>query len=435
MRDARSVSAWSTALAHADNALVRTRPEDAELRATLLADRADLLAATGDPSAIGAYAEAIGVAPQHRRTSLEVRKAFAQMASGDVSGAAATLAALEPAADPSDRIRQHVIEGQLAWLYGDMDAAERAADSARGLALVTGNPREIVEAITLRSAVAHGRGAFPEQIERDLFSSAAVSTPELVGAIHDGYLCVTQMFLYGGKPYGEVASLARHLQDVADRTGARRGYAFATELLGEAELLGGDLARAESSLARAEEVARSIDARGILGLALQRRAEAAIARGDRDLARALLDEALAWAQKSELCVRHLVQRIHGARILAANDREQALAIVDETESHVTGPEETCMACTPTFTIPAALACARAGDLDRAQRYLGMSHQIVEAILRSDAWRAMLDEVRGAIALHRDQAEARACFAKAAGVFERVGQKRDAERCRKLSDPS
>lgn len=433
MHEASSVAAWSTALEFAEQALARV--DDDAVRAGIVAERAQLLATIGDPSAIGAYEDAIARAPEHRRTGLQVQKAYAQLASGDVGAAGATLAALEPAVDPIDRARQHVIQGQIDFFSGNVDAAEKAAEAARGLAIATGSGKDVVAAVALRAALAHVRGSFVDQVERDLFASANVSAPELVAAIHDGYLCVTQMYLYGGKPYGEVADIARNLQQVAERTGARRGYAFATELLGEAELLGGDLARAESCLAHAEDVARSVDARGIMGLALQRRAEAAIARGDRALARALLEDATAWAQKSELCVRHLVQRIYGARILAANDRDQALAIVDETESHVSGPEETCTACTPTFSVPAALACARAGDLERAGRYLFMSEQIVESILRSDAWRAALDEVRAAIAMHSNPNEARALFAKAADCFARVGQARDADRCRKLANPS
>src|SRR5205085_4780810 len=140
------------------------------VRAEIIAERAELLATVGDPSAILAFDEAIARAPEHRRTGLQVQKAYAQLACGDVGAAGATLSVLEPAVDPIDRARQHVIQGQIDFFRGDIEAAERAADAARGLALATGSGKDIVAAVALRGALAHVRGNFIGQVERDLFA-------------------------------------------------------------------------------------------------------------------------------------------------------------------------------------------------------------------------------------------------------------------------
>ena len=83
-------------------------------------------------------------------------------------------------------------------------------------------------------------------------------------------------------------------------------------------------------------------------------------------ARALLDEALAVARESDVGF-HLLDRIYGARITAAADPAAALARLDEAELAVRGPLETCPGCRITLAVPAAIAAARAGDLDRADR--------------------------------------------------------------------
>jgi hypothetical protein len=82
-----------------------------------------------------------------------------------------------------------------------------------------------------------------------------------------------------------------------------------------------------------------------------------------------------------------------------------------------------------FAVPAARACADAGDLAEAHRYLKVAERS-EALWEGTAWQASLVEIRAHIARaeHRDT-EARRLFDNAADLFAAAGQPLDAQRCR------
>ena len=188
--------------------------------------------------------------------------------------------------------------------------------------------------------------------------------PKLAVSVFDGQLCITQRLLYGARPYPDVIAFADSLAAEAERLGAARGRAFAVTIRGEAKLLAGQLDEADDDLAAGAELHREIAAATGEAFALQRRAEVALHRGDRDEAVALLDEALAVARESDVGF-HLLDRIYGTRIAAARDPASALAALEEAEEAVRGPVETCPGCRITLAVPAAIAAARAGDLERA----------------------------------------------------------------------
>ena len=107
---------------------------------------------------------------------------------------------------------------------------------------------------------------------------------------------------------------------------------------------------------------------------------------------ALLDEALAVARESDvgfhLLDRDLRHQDHRRRRPAA-----ALAMLDEAESGVRGPLETCPGCRITLTVPAAIAAARAGDLDRARRQIRAGREMLATVvMRLPGWDAALEEV-------------------------------------------
>lgn len=103
-------------------------------------------------------------------------------------------------------------------------------------------------------------------------------------------------------------------------------------------------------------------------LSLQRLADAALTVGDDQEARAALSAALVAVQGSLVATRHMLDRIHGTAIRAASDPAVGLEAVDEAARAVRGPAESCPPCSANLTVPAAIACADAGEVERAAGY-------------------------------------------------------------------
>jgi tetratricopeptide (TPR) repeat protein len=251
--------------------------------------------------------------------------------------------------------------------------------------------------------------------------------------VFDGHLCITQRFLYGAKPYSEVISFADSIATEAQRLGAARGHAFGVTLRGEAELLAGDLDAAEQHLALGGRLHRAIGGATGEALSLQRRAELAMHRGRRDEAQRLLDEALDLARSTDIGF-HLLDRIYGTRVaLLGTDPAAAFAALEDAQDAVRGPLETCPGCRITFAVPAAIAAARAGRLDLAERYEQAVEYLANVVMRLPAWYAAHDEARAHVALARgDRAFAADRFARAAQTFRAAGQPLDAARCASLA---
>jgi ATP/maltotriose-dependent transcriptional regulator MalT len=120
-------------------------------------------------------------------------------------------------------------------------------------------------------------------------------------------------------------------------------------------------------------------------------------------------------------------------VAAAPDPSRGLAAVEEAESGIRGPAETCPTCSITFLVPAAIASARAGDIDRAGRYVGRADRLVEVIRLPPAWRAAVEEARGHVTRAEGDPEAAAArFREAAARFSLHGQPLDARRCTALA---
>src|SRR5262249_25109695 len=110
--------------------------------------------------------------------------------------------------------------------------------------------------------------------------------------------------------------MTRQLREQAERTGARRGAAFAVTVAGEAALLAGDLDAARADLAEALAMHAEMGADTGTAHTLQRMAEVELAAGDRAAAERLLRRALPLARWSPLA-RHLLPRIYGELLAAA----------------------------------------------------------------------------------------------------------------------
>ncbi len=282
-----------------------------------------------------------------------------------------------------------------------------------------------------QALAAHARGELRESLRADVRETADL--PELAIAVFDGQLCVTQRLLYGSAPYPEVIAFADALGAEAERLGAARGRAFARTLRGEAELLSGDLEAADRDLAEASRLHRTLGGSTGEAHALQRRGEVAVQQGRRRDAADLLDQALEVARQSGVEF-HLLDRIYGTSVTAATDPREALRVVEGAEEAIRGTVETCPGCRITFAVPAAIAAAKAGDLDRAAQYAKAADVLAEVVMQLPAWHAAVEEVHGHLALAtRDTEQARRRFAAAARAFRSAGHPVDEARCAELEE--
>jgi tetratricopeptide (TPR) repeat protein len=418
-----ALGAYRDALAALDG--VRDAATGEEL-ARLLSLRADLLCTCGDLAALEAYREALTVAPDPaRRARLRTRLARAATQHGDLDTAALALEDLHPDGGSNDGDLL-VTQGWLALMRGDVEAAATAATEARRL-LTLGGPVDLrlFDLVTLQGLLAHYRGEWFQRLRVELRTGA--ERPDLAGRLFDSHLCVAEYLLYGPTPYDEVLELAAQLRRTAERAGVLRGVAFAVALRGEAALLKGDLDLAESELTEAADLHHALEAPAGESVCLQRLAGVHLHRGNRERATVLLQRALPLARWS-LMARCVLPRIYGTMIDAAPDTESACAVLDRAEATV-APDERCPFCTIMLAVPAARVCADAGDLERARRFLTMA-QAVEARWEGTAWTAAILEVRAALARAEGDDEASGeLLGSAAALFDDFGQPLDAARCR------
>jgi DNA-binding SARP family transcriptional activator len=421
-RTEAAIGAYRDALSLID--AVRQDVRDPE-RAPLLALRADMLMATGDAGAVGAYREALSATDdpgEHRR--LLPRLARAATFAGDYATAAEALDGLEPDGSADDAALL-LARGNLAYFTGDLVAAEAAADEARRrLAFADLGDWRLYDLITLQGLIAHLRGEWFSRLAVEL--RAGADRPDLARAMFDSHLCVGEYLLYGPTPYEEVLALSAKLRESARRSGVLRAVAFATALRGEAALLSGDLTLAETELTEAAELHHDIGSTAGEAHSLQRLAEVRLAQGDRAEAQQLLRRALPLARWSATAL-HLLQRVYGTMIRAAPDIETARAVVDQAMSTV-GQEDACPFCSIMLAVPAAIACADAGDLDDARQHLAIAERSA-ALWKGSAWQASIAEARAH--LHRaegDAETARRRLREAAELFAAAGQPLDVDRC-------
>jgi DNA-binding SARP family transcriptional activator len=421
-RTEAAIGAYRDALSLID--AVRADAQDPE-RGPMLALRADMLMATGDAGAVGAYREALSATddPAEQRRLLP-RLARAATFAGDYITAAEALDGLEPDGTADDAALL-LARGNLAYFTGDLVAAEAAADEARRrLAFADLGDWRLYDLITLQGLIAHLRGEWFSRLAVEL--RAGADRPDLARAMFDSHLCVGEYLLYGPTPYEEVLVLSAKLRDSARRSGVLRAVAFATALRGEAALLSGDLTLAETELTEAAELHHDIGSTAGEAHSLQRLAEVRLAQGDRAEAQQLLRRALPLARWSATAL-HLLQRVYGTMIRAAPDVETARAVVDQAMSTV-GQEDACPFCSIMLAVPAAIACADAGDLDDARHHLAIAERSA-ALWKGSAWQASIAEARAH--LHRAEGDAETAYRRlreAAELFAAAGQPLDVDRC-------
>ena len=425
-RDAVRLAAFSDALRHLGPLLDYDRDHPEALRL-----KAEALDALGDPGAVPAYRVAAQAAGEPDSHNLLAKAALAQVKQGDPKGALQLLEGVRPTSIDGRLSEALAYSGAAALGVTDPGMGTQKAAQVRRLALQTGDTAAIVVASWAQAAAAHARGELHGSVWTDLQETSHV--PHLAMRVFDGQLCIAQRFLYGARPYKDVIAFAEALAAEAKRLGAARGHAFGVTLRGEAELLAGDLQAAQEHLTLGVRLHRAIGGSTGEAFSLQRLSEVALYRGQRDEARALLDEALDVARQTDVGF-HLLDRIYGTRMTLSTDPQSALHALEDARAAVHGPLETCPGCRITFAVPAAIAAARAGRLDLAADYERASEYLANVVMRLPAWYAALEEVRAHVARARGDGEAIAAArvtAAASGVRE-AGPPLDAARCDALA---
>jgi len=420
-RHALGIGAYADALGFLEPLLAH-EPAPAEARRL----RAEALDVLGDVRAVSAYNDAIDVAPDSDVDDLRAKRALAQLKQGDPAGALRALDGVTPTSVDGRLAQALTFSGAAALGFADPATGTAMSAACRRAALESGDAAAIVVASWSQAAAAHARGELRDSVLADLRDTR--NLPHLAVRVFDGQLCVTQRLLYGARPYEDVIAFADSLTAEAARLGAARGRAFGVTLRGEAELLSGRLDDAERDLNEGAQLHHGIHGATGEAHAMQRLAELALHQGQRVKAASLLDEAIDLAQSTDIGF-HLLDRIYGTRVTLAHDPDDALHTVEEAEDAVRGVLETCPGCRITFAVPAAIAAARAGDLDRAAAYEQSAQFLAQLVMRLPAWHAALDEVRGHIARARgDRPTAGTHFAAAAARFREASHPLDAERC-------
>ncbi|MGK5115495.1 hypothetical protein, partial [Geodermatophilus sp. CPCC 205506] len=399
----------------------------------LLALRADLLEACGDLASVDAYREALAaVSDPVRRTRVRTRLARAATRRGDLETATAALEGL-PLDGGSNDGELLVARGSLAFYRRDFAAADDAVAQARQRLALDAPVISRLHLVNLQGLLAHHRGEWFQQFRAEL--RAGVQRADLALGFFDSHLCVAEYLLYGPTPYDEVLELAAELRRTAERAGLLHAVAFAGALRGEAALLKGDLDLAEAELAEAADLHHALEAPAGEAHSLQRLAEVHLRRGDPAVATPLLQRALPLARWSTIAPC-LLPRLYGTMIEAAEDPERARAVVDRAEATL-GPagDDQCSFCAIMLAAPAARTCAAAGDLDRARHWLTVAERSV-ARWEGTAWQGALLEARAALArAEGDGGGAARLSAGAAELFDAAGQPLDAARCRATAEPA
>ncbi|MFD0202744.1 MULTISPECIES: AfsR/SARP family transcriptional regulator [Saccharothrix] len=325
---------------------------------------------------------------------------------------------------PAQRAAVALANGLVAFGRRHLAEAEDLARQARVLALDADLGHELGEASTLLALVAHARGTW-HRLFREKFADSVrhPTRPE----VFDAHLCFQEFYLYGPEGHEGAESFGRDLLAIASRAGSAAGRALAHLLLGEFALLSGHLDAAVAtfgaSLAEAER-AGCVSARS---LALERRAEANVRRGDRAAARADLDRALPLAHASGI-PSHLVIRVHGVRVPAADSLGGELGAIRDAERWLAEVPHVCDPCSIGFRIAAATACATAGSPSRARSHLAEAERI-SGLWQGGPWTAALWEVRAEVRrAEGHHAQAAALFLEAADRFAALGRPLEQRRC-------
>ena len=328
---------------------------------------------------------------------------------------------------PLERAAALLANGLVAWSRQDLEEAERLAREARSLALTANLGHELGEASTLLALIAYARGTWHD-LFREEFADSVLRSAELEMAVYDAHLCFQEFYLYGPEGHAGAAAFAQELLDTAEAAGSTAGKALAALLLGEFLLLSGEIDRATESLEKSAHYAARGGCMSAESIALERLAEAEVMRQDHERARELLASARTLAEASGI-PSHLLVRVFGVQVTAADGLLDALQVAREAERVLSDTPRVCEPCSMKFHVEAARVFARARDLPQARRHLAEAERIT-GLWRGGPWIASIWEVRAEVRLAEgEDSQATALFREAADSFAQLGRPIDEARCR------
>jgi DNA-binding SARP family transcriptional activator/predicted ATPase len=419
-RRAAAIGAYRDGQRWAEQALAHAPAAD---RGELLELLGDLRYAAGDRRAARTFAAAADVAAADRITDLRLKQARALTAAGDPAAGLEILRDLT-AATRAQQARLAVAHGIVAWNAGDLDEARRQAEQAA--AVIDEADSERGELADLRALIAHAAGTWEQHAEWQL--AEVWHVPELAGRVFDVYLCVTEYVLHTGDPYARLVEFATRFREHSHVGGALRGEAFSATLLGEIELLTGDLQAARTHLLQAAALSREVGAIGGEALARARLGEALNELGEHTAAGEQLDEALALAHASTMA-DHLIFIVYGPLLRLAETAADALALVDRAEALLDGAPK-CRFCPVDYYLAAATACAHAGDTTRAHDFLARVEHTA-GLWNGGPWAAAAAEARGAVlSADGERDTATQAFRRAISGYATAGQRLNEDRARR-----
>ena len=330
-------------------------------------------------------------------------------------------------ADPVERARALLAEGLGHLNSRELGQAGRAADAARAIAVEANLARELGESSGLLGMIAHAEGRWRELFRQE-FTQTLRESPTHAGAVFDAHLCLAEFSLYGPDGTEGVEAFANELLEIAEEQRSTPGTAIAMLMLGEAKLFAGRPADAEAFLSRSAGLHHRAGALSGRALALERLAEAALARphGRTEAAR-LLRRAFSLAERAPLAA-HLTVRILGAMVQRPRDPARAAAVVTRGDQRLSG-REVCQPCSMGYHVAASIALARIGDVEGSARHLDSAERIA-GMWQGGPWQAAVWEARGHLRLAEGNSpQASALFREAAEGFARSGRPMDEARCR------
>jgi DNA-binding SARP family transcriptional activator len=322
----------------------------------------------------------------------------------------------------------------LAWALVhrnrmELDQAERHARQAQALALEAGLGHELGEASTLLAFIAFARGTW-QQTFRDEFVRAIHQDATLAMPVFDAHLCFAEFYMYGPDGHEGAERYARDLLEMAIPAGFTAGEGLARLLLGEIFMVVGRVDEAKEELGRAADLYRSCACLSGQSIALERLAEAEVLRGRRDQALRLVTRAHPLARDSGI-PGHLIVRVYGVQVTACADAAAAVRVVHEAERSLERLH-VCEPCSMGYRVQAAIAAARAGNLELARMQLEVADRIA-GMWQGGPWASATWEARGELRLAEgDHAKAAALLNEAADGFARSGRPLDERRCRALA---